>query len=43
MQFPELRIYQKYIILSNFYQKNCKKCANSTKKGILKPKETKSE
>ena len=40
---PELRIYQKLFILSNFYQKICKKCANSTKKGILKPQETKKE
>ncbi len=34
--FPELRIYQKLFILSNLYQKICKKCANSTKKGHFK-------
>ncbi len=29
--------------MSNFHQKICEKCANSTKKSILKPQETKSE
>jgi len=38
--FPELRIYQKYFILSNFYRKICKKCANSTKKSIFKQGQT---
>ncbi len=36
MPFPGIKNLSKKFIFSNFYQKICKKCANSTKTGHFK-------